>query len=386
MCIPLREERLQIKILAYGGSRMPIFWGGFVMALRMRDSFEGLQYQLEQLHNEKYYYVGEYVFAGSHREQNRVRADIFHLWDVPHGDELDRIVMLFADLPVRKSALLIIEGSRVIRTESESSQFLTDAFRTMGQSVPAEAVRDIDYDGITHPVRLIYPKPLFLTFLYRWNLLADGHNLQTLVYTAPEQRMEERGEYRGIMQHIQGELQDYFEPDSDAWLRDFLDRSYGHDLGTRQLCELANYLDGLQVIREALTEEKEGTDNNAPESAERLQRIDDMILTVKHQLRQMEPSARMEVPFPAPEKSAALWRLWEAFPEGMSFGEMVAIRAYLEQALHELKQSEPSHDMPRRHALWEWRLGVLCQQISQMEALLVDEMAENALDWEEYLA
>ncbi len=355
------------------------------MALLMRDSFEELQDQLEQLHNEEYYYMGEYVFAGSNREQSRVRADMFHLWDVPHGDELDRIVMLFADHPVRKVAMLIIEGHQVIRTESEGSQFLIEAFRAMGRSVPAEAVGDVDNDGITKPIRLIYPKPLFLTFLYRWNLLAHGHNAHALINADPEELAVKRRKDHEEMR-IESELQDYFELDSDVWLRDFLDRSYDHELGIRQICTCANYLDGLQVIREALTEEKEGTDNNAPESAERLQRIDDMILTVKHQLRQMEPSARMEVPFPAPEKSAALWRLWEAFPEGMSFGEMVAIRAYLEQALHELKQSEPSHDMPRRHALWEWRLGVLCQQISQMEALLVDEMAENALDWEEYLA
>ena len=37
MCIPLREERLQIKILAYGCFRVSIFLGGRVMALRKRD-------------------------------------------------------------------------------------------------------------------------------------------------------------------------------------------------------------------------------------------------------------------------------------------------------------------------------------------------------------
>lgn len=356
------------------------------MALHMRDRFEGLQYQLEQLHNKKYFYVGEYVFAGSHREQGRIHTDMFHLWDVPHGDELDRIVMLFADLPVRKAAMLIMEGSRVICTESESSQFLIDAFRTMGQSVPAEAVGDIDYDGITQPVRLIYPKPLFLTFLYRWNLLAEGHNARALIDTDPEQLTAERRKVYEEKKRIQRELQDYYDPDSNEWLRDFRERSFDHNFDTMQICEWASLLDGLHVLREALAAEKESGDDNAPDNAERCRRIDDMILTVKHQLRQMEPSARMEVPFTAPEKSAALWRVTEAFPEGMSFGEMVTIRAHLEQALHELKQFKPKQDTPRHYALWDWRFGVLCKQICQMEALLEDGMAENMLDWEEYLA
>lgn len=359
------------------------------MALRMRDRLGEFQDQLERLHNENYYYVGEYVFAGSHREQNKICKDDFPLWDVPHGDELDRIVMLFADLSVKNAVILIIEGSRVIRTGSESSRFLIDTFHTMGHSVPAKAVGDMDPDGITQPVRLIYPKPLFLTFLYRWNLLVEGHNAHALIDTDTEELTVRKWEDQQVIERIQTELQNYY--DFGLWdAMDFKDHNPDHGPSTKRICELANYLDGLNVFRDAFISGKEDENDDAPGRFgwhRRCQQIDNMIRAVKHQLRKLEPSARMEVPFADPAKSAALWRLEEAFPKNMSFGEMVSIRAYLEQDLFVLKRSEPCQDiLPKRHALWERRLGLLSKQICQMEALLGDEMGEHALDWEDYLA
>lgn len=92
------------------------------MPLNVRSSYEELQNQLEELRDQEYYYVGEQVFSGSHGEWDKVNVDAFHLWDIHHGDELNRIVMLFADRSASKAVTLVIEGRRVYRSESASGR------------------------------------------------------------------------------------------------------------------------------------------------------------------------------------------------------------------------------------------------------------------------
>lgn len=356
------------------------------MPLSVRTSYEELQHQMEELRDQGYYYVGEYIFAGSHRDWNRISADAFHLWDIHHGDELNRIVMLFADLSASKVVMLVIEGRRVYRSESASGRFLMDAFKAMGESCGSARVEDIEYMEITTPTRLIYTKPLFLTLLYRYNLLLDGHNLWTLFKDGAEHQNDERRKDKLLVENIRQELREYFELDQWEERMDFRDPSRDHDSLTKQIFELSKYLDGLQVIRQNRTEE-DTADDAVPGIAvwkKHCQRIDDMICVVKSKLRLLERSARMEVPFADPEKTIALWHIEEAFPGEVSFGEMISIRTQLEHTLDALQRRKPAEDMPKRQELWGYRLGIVHKQICQMEKLLEEKMQNYELDWEDY--
>lgn len=356
------------------------------MPLSVRSSYEELQRQLEEIRDQGYYYIGEYVFAGLRDEWNKVDVDGFHLWDVHHGDELNRIVMLFADRSASKAVTLVIEGRRVCRNESANGRFLMDAFKAMGASVKAENAKDLEYTEITAPTRLIYPKPLFLTLLYRCNLLLEGHNLFSLCGDGAVQRSADERKDKLLIENIRQELRDYFELDQWEERTDFRDPAHNHDDLTKEICELSKYLDGLQVIRQKLTEE--GTaDDDLPGIVvwkKHCQRIEDMICVVNNKLRLLERSATMEIPFANPEKTIALWHMDEAFPDNMSFGEMVCIRTRLEHTLDDLQRRKPAEEMPKRRALWEYREGIVYKQIPQVEKLLEVKIQDFELEWEDY--
>lgn len=357
------------------------------MPLSVRTSYEELQHQLEELRNQGYYYVGEYIFAGSHREWNKVNVDAFHLWDIHHGDELDRIVMLFADRSASKAATLVIEGRRVYRSEFANGRFMMDAFKAMGASVHTENAKDLECTQITAPIRLIYPKPLFLTLLYRCNLLLEGHNLFSLCGDGAAQRNADERKDKLLVENIRQELRDYFELDQWEERADFRDSVHDHDNLTKEICELSKYLDGLQVIRQNLTEE-DRADDDVPGIVvwkQHRQRVDDMICVVKNKLRLLERSSRTEIPFANPEHTIALWRMEEAFPDDMSFGEMVHIRTRLDHMLDALRRHEPAEEIPKRRALWEYRVGNVYKQICQMEKLLEVKLQDHELEWEDYL-
>ena len=357
------------------------------MPLSVRTSYEELQHQLEELRNQGYYYVGEYIFAGSHGAWNKVNADAFHLWDIHHGDELDRIVMLFADQSASKAVTLVIEGRRVCRNESANGRFLMDAFKAMGASVNAESAKDLEYTEITAPTRLIYPKPLFLTLLYRCNLLLEGHNLFSLCGDGAAQRNTDERKDKLLIENIRQELRNYFETEQWEERIDFRDSAYDHDSLTKEICELSKYLDGLQVIRQNLTEE-DRADDDVPGIVvwkKHCQRVDDMICVVKSKLRLLERPSRMELPFANPEHTIALWRVKEDFPGDMGFGEMVHIRTQLEHMLDALRRHEPAEEIPKRRALWEYRVGIVYKQICQMEKLLEVKLQDHELEWEDYL-
>lgn len=338
------------------------------MPLRIRNGYRELQDQLEELRQQGYFYVGEYVFAGSHIEENRVNMDAFHLWDISHSDELDRIVMLFADLNASKAASLTIERSWVRRSQSEDGSFLINAVKTMAEACTAERVEDLDWDGITGPIRLIYPKPLFLTLLYHCNMLLEGHSIWTLLH---EETQKGKEELSCIRQEVREQLDLEF-PDERAIFRDFLREE---DPVTVNICKLSRYLDGLRVIRQEVDAE------NAVAS----QRIEEMICGVKNKLLGLERSARMELPFASPEKTIALWHAEEVFPNDMSFGEMVSVRIRLEHMLDELRCKKPDEEATRQRQMREYREGIVCQQICQMETMLAEKMEEYALEWEDYL-
>lgn len=357
------------------------------MPLSVRSSYEELRHQLEELRKQGYYYIGEYVFAGSHGAWNKVDVDAFHLWNVSHGDELDRIVMLFADLPANRTVTLVIEGRRVCRSEAANGSFLLDAVKTLGDSCGSVRVEDLYCTEITSPTRLIYTKPLFLTLLYRCNLLLEGHNLWTLCKDGTECHNAGKRKDKLLLENIRQDLREYFELEQWEERVDFRDPVHEHDDLTRQICELGKCLDGLQVIRQNLTEENTADDDmpGVVVWKKRCQRIDDMICVVKSRLRLLERSSRMEIPFPAPEKTLALWRMNEAFPDGMGFGEMVHIRTQLEHTLYDLQKREPAGDMPKRRALWGYRVEMVYQQTYQMDKLLEEKLQDHELDWEDYL-
>ena len=338
------------------------------MPLCIRNGYRELQDQLEELRQQGYFYIGEYVFAGSHNEQNRINMDAFHLWDVSHSDDLDRIVMLFADLTASKAASLTIERSWVRRSQSEDGRFLINAVKTMAQAYPAERVEDLDWDGITDPIRLIYPKPLFLTLLYHCNMLLEGHSIWIL----PQEEKQKGSEELGCIRQEVREQLDLELPDERAIFRDFLREE---DPVTVNICELSRYLDGLRMIRQEVGEENEAD----------CQRIEEMISSVKNKLLGLERSARMELPFASPEKTIALWHAEEVFPNDMSFGEMVSVRVRLENMLDELRRKKPDKEDVRQRQMWEYREGTVCQQIYQMETMLAGKMEEYALEWEDYL-
>lgn len=357
------------------------------MSLCVTTGYEELQHQFEELGNQGYYYVGEYIFAGSHRECNKINADAFHLWDIHHGDELDRIVMLFADLSAGKAATLVIEGRRVCRNEFENGRFLVDAFKAMGTSVHAERAKDLECTQITTPIRLIYPKPLFLMLLYRCNLLLEGHSLFSLWGDGTAQRNVDERKDNLLIENIRQELRDHFEPGGWEERIDFRDSEYDHDSLTKQICELSKYLDGLQVLRQHLTETDTAGDDMSSFVAwkKRCQRVDDMISIIKSKLRQRARSSRMKIPFANPEHTIALWRVEEKFPDDMSFGEMVHIRTELEHMLDDLNRRKPTEETPKRCALWKYRMGIACEQIVRMEELLQEKLQDFELEWEDYL-
>ena len=357
------------------------------MSLCVRSGYEELQHQFEELRNRGYYYVGEHIFAGSHRECNKVDAEAFHLWDVHHGDELDRIVMLFADLPAGKAATLVIEGRRICRNESENGRFLVDAFMAMGAAVHAERAEDLECTQITTPIRLIYQKPLFLMLLYRCNLLLEGHSLFSLWGDGAAQRNGDKRKDNLLIENIRQELRSYFETGGWEERIDFRDSEYDHDRLTKQICELSKYLDGLQVIRQDLTETDTAGDDmpGFVTWKKRCQWVDDMTSVLTSKLLQLARSSRMEIPFANPEHTIALWRVEEDFPDDMSFGEMVHIRTKLERMLDDLYRRKPTEETPKRSALWKYRQGIVCQQIVQLEKLLQEKLQDFELDWEDYL-
>lgn len=356
------------------------------MALNIRSSFEDLQYRLLELHEQGYYYVGESVFVGTSPAGKKVDVKAFHLWEFLLNNDLERIVMLFLDLSMRKAATMVIEGSHVCCDENTNVRFQIDAFKAMRDA--ADAAKEGGYacgKGIT---RVVYPKPLFLPMLYRCNLILEGHNLSALCGGGAERRYAEVKKDRLMLENIRQELRDYFELDSWEERANFRDHSPDHDDLTRQICEMSRCLDGLLVIHEDLAE-KETADDHMPGSviqAKQRQRIEDMICVTQNRLRQLVKSAEKETPIANPVHTIALWNLEGRVPENLRFGEMVHIRTQLACMWDDLLRHKPTEESSKKYSLWCQFAGNVERQIWQMDDLLSAKLEEDPVKWEDYLA
>lgn len=351
------------------------------MALNLRSSYEELLHQLQELRREGYIYVGEHIFASAGGNRDKVNDHAFHLTEVRHGDLLDRIVMLFSDMSGSKVAMLVIEKDRVYRSEGESSRFLVDTFRTMGEAVPVEHAEDLGCFDIGEPVRLIYRRPLFLTLLYHCNLIVEGHNFFSMFGGGVEQRNKQMRIHRWLMNSIRKELVEYFALES--WDEQTLFQDYKHDHSSLEgkISQLSRYLDGLQVIRDELKAHGSPDDT---EWEERCRHIDQLIASAKGQLTALGQLVRVEVPYMLPERTIALWCVEEAFPKHMGFAEMIAIRTQLEHEIDRLSRHEPLDLQSRRDRLWQHRRDKVDQQLLQLDKVLEGKLNERDTEWEDY--
>lgn len=357
------------------------------MALSVQSPFGTLMFKLEQLQEQGYYYAGEVVLTGAHQDKKPVDVQAFHLWHLAYQEKLERIVMLFLDLSLKKAATVVIEGKRVFCEENTNVSFQIEMFKMLTSSVRAYPAEKLACESITDTVRVIYPRPLYWQLLYRCNLLLVGHNFSALCGDGAALRDAEVRKDKLLLENIRRELRDYFELDQWEEQADFGVSRRAYDDLTRQICELSNCLEGLQVIREGLTEDDK-PDSDMPGMVsvkKRCRRIDDMICVTQSSLQQLIRSAGSKIPFADPMHTIALWRIKGSFPENMSIGEMVSIRTQLECIWDTLHQGEPSKDIPKRHALWEHRMGNIFQQICQLDDLLSTKLEEDALKWEDYL-
>lgn len=351
------------------------------MALNLIPVIEVLRQKLEAIKSQELYYAGELVFASADQLWNKIDPLSFHLYDVRHADKLDRIVMLFTDQAVTKAAMLVVEKNHISYTGAQDSTFLIDAFRSMQCSTGA-ILNDSDrYSEVVCPVRLICDKPLFLTLLYRHNLLRQDVNLQTIAsHAVSAGQKKDLAFYKEVREILIG----FF--DKDIWRQEFPRMVVPLD-PAEYPCILAKYLDGLQVMQQLLwdrlREETESTDVAALQR--RCREIEDLIRLIKEQMSQLTSTSRMEVPYPAPETTIALWRCEECFPGDMNFGELICIRAELDRLLEHLHGNAPDEESTRRVKLWEYQIDTLRRQLREVESLLEKKTEDMHFDWKAYL-
>lgn len=351
------------------------------MALNLMPAIEVLQKNLETIKSQELYYAGELVFASDDQLWNKIDPLRFHLYDVRHADKLDRIVMLFTDQAVTKAAMLVIEKNHISYTGTQNGTFLIDAFRSMQCSTGAVLNDSDSYSEVVCPVRLICDKPLFLTLLYRNNLLRQDVNLQTIASPAVSAgQKKDMAFYKEVWEILIG----FF--DEDIWRQEF-PRMVAPLDPAEQSCILAKYLDGLQVMQRLLWDSRrEETESSGVAALQRRCReIEDMIRLLKEQMSQLTPASRLEVPYPAPETTIALWRCEECFPVDMNFGELICIRAELERMLEHLHGNAPDEESTRRVKLWEYRVDTLRRQLREVDSLLEKKTDDIHFDWKTYL-
>jgi len=351
------------------------------MALNLMPAIEVLQQKLEEIKAQELYYAGELVFASAEQLRNKIDPRRFHLYDVRHADKLDRIVMLFTDQAVTKAAMLVIEKDRISCTGAQNSTFLIDAFRSMQCSMGATLNGSDSYSEVVCPVRLICDKPLFLTLLYRNNLLRQDVNLQAIAsHAVSAGQKKDLAFYKEVREILIG----FF--DKDIWRQEFPRMNVPFD-PTELTDALAKYLDGLQVMQQLLWDSRrEETESSGVAALQRRCReIEDLIRLLKEQMSRLTSTSRMEVPYPAPETTIALWRCEECFPVDMNFGELICIRAELERMLERLHGNAPDEESTRRVKLWEYQMDTLRRQLREVDSLLEKKTDDMHFDWKAYL-
>lgn len=351
------------------------------MALNLMPAIEVLRQKLEELKAQGLYYAGELVFASDDQLWNKIDPLSFHLYDVRHAEKLDRIVMLFTDQAVTKAAMLVIEKEHISCTGAQDGTFLIDAFRSMQHSDGSVLHDSSDYSAVGSSVRLICDKPLFLTLLYRHNLLRQDVNLQAIEsHAVSAGQNKDLAFYKEVREILIG----FFS--KDIWRQEFPRLTVPFD--PAELAEaLAKYLDGLQVMQQLLWDSRwEKTESpNVAALQRRCREIEDLIRILKDQMSQLAFTSRLEVPHPTPEMTIALWRCDECFPVDMGFGELICIRAELEWMLEYLNSNAPGEESTRRDKLREYRLDILWRQLREVDSLLENKTGDMHFDWKAYL-
>ena len=351
------------------------------MALNLLSAFELLQQKLKELKEQELYYAGELVFASMDHPWKKIDLNTFYLQDVPHGDKLDRIVMLFTNQAVTETAMLVIEKSNVSCTGVQNGRFLVDAFENMQCCSAGVKVGSEGFDEITRSVRLIYDKPLFLTLLYQHNLLRKDINLQTI---ACGESSAEQNKDLAFYKEVRETLRGFFG--EDIFRQDFPRISNPFD-STELVGVLAKYLDGLRCMQQILWDRNcEKTESNGATAwKRRCREIENIIVLLKKELSKLEDVSMLEVPYPAPEVTIALWRCEECFLRDLGFGELISIRTKLEQMLGKLRSSRPDKENAQRNKLWEYRMDILLRQLREVDSMLEEKTKDLHFDWSRYL-
>ena len=350
------------------------------MALNRIPDIVALERKLEELKKQELYYAGEIVIASNGQQWNKIDPQHMNLCRSDQAEKLDRIVMLFVNQAVTQAAMLVIEKNRIICTEAQNSTFLIDAFRSMQRSMDSVDACSSRDEALSHPVRLIYDKPLFLTLLYRHNLLHKDINLKTIADSLIPARQQKDLAFYNEVREL---LVSFFT--EDIWRRDFPPLSVPCD--SAELTEaLAKYLDGLHAMQMLMYSGMYSTSYDPGIEAWKCrgQDIENMIRLLKERMKLLELSSRLEVPFPAAATTIALWRLGEHFPEDISYGELICIRAELDRLDAEYRTYWPKEENFRRDQLCNYQHDILIKQIEELDSLLEEKTKEAQFDWKAY--
>lgn len=351
------------------------------MALNLMSGSELLRQKLGEMEAQGLYYAGELVFASTEHPWKKIDPAVFYLQDVPHGDKLDRIVMLFVNQAVSETAMIVIEKSNVSCTGVQTGRFLIDAFVNMQRCSAGMKVGSDDFDESTHSIRLIYDKPLFLTLLYQHNLLRKDIHLQSIAYGDPSaDQRKDLAFYKQTQEMLTG----FFG--EDIFRQDFPRMTVPLD-SSRLVYVLAQYLDGLRCMQQVYWNAgcEPTNSNNAAAWKRSCGEIEDLIVLLKAELSKLEDVFMLDVPYPAPETTIALWRCCEHFPSGMHFGELIGIRVELEQMLGKQRSSCSDHEDFQRDKLQEYRMDILLRQLQEVDSMLEEKTQDLQFDWSRYL-
>lgn len=351
------------------------------MALNLMSAFEQLRQKLGEMKAQGLYYAGELVFASPAHPWEKIDLNTFYLQTVPHGDKLDRIVMLFTNQSVTKTAMIVIEKSHVSCAGVQKGRFPVDAFENMQRCSAGVKVGSEDFDEIPRSVRLIYDKPLFLTLLYQNNLLRKDIHLHSIVYGDPSANLKkDLAFYKEVRQRLSGFFgEDIFRLDFPPMIEPLE--------STELVYVLTQYLDGLRCMQQLLLDTGcEAAESSSPAFRKRrCAEIEDLILLLRAELSKLEDVFMLAVPYPAPETAIALWHCNECFPRDMHFGEMIGIRIELEQMLGKQRSDCSDHEDFPRDKLRKYQMEILLKQLREVDSMLEKKTGDMRFDWNKYL-
>lgn len=356
------------------------------MPLRVNTPYGELKDCAKKFQERNLYFLGQYVFAGSNGSDGWVDADEFCLRHLPHCDEINRIVMLFADKFGMEAAMLEINGQGVRCTESGSAQFLLRAFAALARDFPTQRVEDLGNQKLTSLVRLLYPQPIFLPLLQQDGLILAGYDLLSKVYASRGAQCANVKSSVNAYGSFAKMIREYFEIDSaEEWFA-YMDPDRTGKETDNRLRDCAKYLEGLLLIRQDMDEmEKLGTKYLASRQRCREQ-VEALIPQVKEQMQRLAQKLWLETPRAKPETVLALWHIDRVFPDDLSYGEMEGIYAALGREMSRYHKRRPADEDLDVFRLWQRYWNSLETQLAQIRDMLHERMERNGMDWGAYLA